>query len=191
MDEGYEDLNMHHLRPEWYRDVPADWQRRVMNVEPRLRIIQHPASRHYLVVMQQSATEKVSHMERFGTNPDGTHSEEYLYRWLPIRWHPSQAGIEYFVSHLQESQQRIEREIGDFSPAKVETYLAKRHERMKQEMKAAGDAKIEEAAKETMANVGTQKVQSFEGIEPGKATVRSKPLTDDQRRDTKLILGVN
>lgn len=188
--EGYEDISMDNLRQEWYRDIPAEWQRKIMAVEPRIRIIQHVASRHYLIIMRQSPSEPVSHIETFGTNPDGTPSLDTLYRWIPIRWHPNRAGIDYFVQHLEKARKLFEERFGNASRAEVERALRERDTRTAAQLKAEGDDKIHAAAREAMSSVATQRTMSIPGLNPGQANTTFR-ASDAEKKETKLILGLD
>jgi hypothetical protein len=169
--DGYEDIPCHGLRDEWLRDVPPEWQRTLMGVESRLRVIRSQRTGQYLVVMRQSDEEPL-HIEKFD---DG----EYLVRWIPIQWMPSRANCRWFVENIQRAAFKFRQEFGaDPSPKKIHDALQARHKRQAEKMKAETDGALREATKEAMNDMGTQRVTSIEGVKPG-ASYWKKPEGSD------------
>lgn len=159
MIEGYDDIPCDGLRDEWLREVPPEWQRSLMGVEPRLRIIRSNRTKRYLVIIRQSNDDPL-HLEPFD---DG----EYLVRWMPVQWIDARANASWFVENIQRAQKLAEAEFGDFAPHRVAKALRERHQRRADAIKARSDQDLAEATAEAQRDLGTQRVTSAAGVAPG------------------------
>ncbi len=166
----YEDVNCDGLRDEWLRDIPVEWQKVLMDVEPRFRIIRGPKSGNYLIVLRQLPEERAS-LEKF---EDGN----MLWRWLPIRWLSGTGNVRWMANHLREAFGKYRERFGSDtpSPEKVRQVLDKEKAEQAAMLKKNSDDALKDATDEAIHDLGTQRVTSIAGVKPGMSYVNKESV---------------